>query len=36
MARDEMVETTFECLDDDDIDWEDAWNDEIDDEDCEF
>lgn len=36
MTRDEMVETTFEVAGDDDIDWDGAWNDEIDDEDSEF
>lgn len=36
MARDEMVDTTFEMVDVDDIDWDGAWSDEIDDEDSEF
>lgn len=36
MARDEMSTTTFEMVDDEDIDWDGAWSDEIDDEDSEF
>jgi|FLMP01.1.fsa_nt_emb hypothetical protein len=36
MARDEMASTTFEMVDDEDIDWDGAWSDEIDDEDSEF
>tara|TARA_B110000483_G_scaffold233654_1_gene302649 strand:- start:113 stop:361 length:249 start_codon:yes stop_codon:yes gene_type:complete len=36
MARDEMSTTAFEMVDDEDIDWDGAWSDEIDDEDSEF
>ena len=36
MTREVMASTSFETEDDDDIDWDGAWSDEIDDEDSEF
>lgn len=36
MTREIMVDTAFDTEDDDDIDWDGAWSDEIDDEDIEF
>ena len=36
MTREVMASTSFETDDDDDIDWDSAWSDEIDDEDNEF
>ena len=36
MTREVMVDTAFDTEDEDDIDWDGAWSDEIDDEDSEF
>ena len=36
MTREVMVDTAFDIEDEDDIDWDGAWSDEIDDEDSEF
>tara|TARA_B100001057_G_scaffold173305_1_gene173956 strand:+ start:1073 stop:1321 length:249 start_codon:yes stop_codon:yes gene_type:complete len=36
MTREVMVDTAFDTEDEDEIDWDGAWNDEIDDEDSEF
>lgn len=36
MTREIMASTSFETDEDEDIDWDGAWSDEIDDEDSEF
>ena len=36
MTREVMIDTAFDTEDEDDIDWDGAWSDEIDDEDSEF